>query len=94
VTSIEADKVRIPRRIREAVSRHERVVVLNRERPVMAIVHPDDIAPPAGRRRGRRVGEIAAALAGAPAPDPEFADDMEAVLRDAGEVPGDPWERS
>lgn len=80
MATISADEVRIPRRIREAVARHERVVVLNRERPVLALVHPDDLPAPRGRRRGRPVREIAAALAGSPTPDPEFGNDMDAVL--------------
>lgn len=94
MTSIQSDEVRIPRRVREAVSRHEHVVVLNRERPVLAIVHPDDVARSAIRRRGRPVGQIAAELAGAPAPDPDFAQDMDAVVASIGDVSTDPWERS
>lgn len=91
MTTLSSDEVRIPRRAREAVARHEQVVVLNRERAVLAIVHPDEVA--ATRRRGRRVSEIAAALAGAPAPDPDFGADMEAVRRSVGPMPGSPWER-
>jgi hypothetical protein len=34
---IRAEEVRIPRSAREAVARHEAVVVLNRERPVYVI---------------------------------------------------------
>ena len=94
MASISSDEVRIPRRVREAVSRHEQVVVLNRERAVLAIVHPDDVTQPGARRRGRPVREIAAALAGAPAPDSEFARDMAAVQASVGEMPGNPWERS
>ena len=45
-------------------------------------------------RRGRAVREIAALLAGTPAPDPDFAKDMGAVLDSVGTVPEDPWERS
>ena len=86
-----SEEVRIPRRAREAVARHEQVVVLNRERPVLAIVHPDDIGPRGDRRRGRSVAEIAAALAGVAPPDPDFASDMEAVLQSVGPVPEAPW---
>jgi hypothetical protein len=92
--SIRADEVRIPRQVREAVSRHEQVVVLNRERPVLAIVHPDEITRAGTGRRGRPVAEIAAALAQAPAPDPDFARDMDAVLASIESAPSDPWERS
>lgn len=92
--SIKADEVRIPRRVRVAVSRHEQVVVLNRERPVLAIVHPDEVIRPRSGRRGRRVGEIAAALSAGPAPDPGFAADMDAVLASVGNATDDPWARS
>ncbi len=44
MTTIKAEEVRIPRRAREAVARHEQVVVVNRERPAYVIVHPDDRA--------------------------------------------------
>lgn len=93
MTTIKAEEVRIPRRAREAVARHEQVLVLNRERPVLAIVHPDMLER-GPRRRGRPTREVAAMLAGAPAPDPDFAADMEAVTRSVGPVPGTPWERS
>jgi hypothetical protein len=94
MATINADEVRIPRSVRDAVARHEQVVVLNREQPVLAIVHPDDLPHFGTRRRGRAVREIAALLAGAPAPDPDFAKDMDAVLDSVGPVPEDPWERS
>jgi len=44
--------------------------------------------------RGRPLREALGLLAGAALPDPGFADDMEAVLADAGPVPDDPWARS
>jgi hypothetical protein len=94
MATINADEVRIPRSVRDAVTRHEQVVVLNRERPVLAIVHPDDLPQSGTRRRGRAVREIASLLAGAPAPDPDFAKDMDAVLGSVGSAPEDPWERS
>jgi hypothetical protein len=95
MTTIKAEDVRIPRYAREAVARHEQVTVMNRERPAFVIVHPDDTraaTPPP--RRGRPLREALGVLAGAALPDPGFADDMEAVLRDAGPVPDDPWARS
>ena len=92
--TISADEVRIPRRIREAVSRHEQVVVLNRERPVLAIVHPDDVRTVTTRGRGRPVREVIAALASIPQPDPDFARDMNAVRDSVGPGPEDPWEWS
>lgn len=94
MATINAVEVRIPRRVRDAVTRHEQVVVLNRERPVLAIVHPDDLPRSGTRRRGRPVREIASLLACAPAPDQDFAKDMQAVLDSVGPVPEDPWERS
>ncbi len=47
------------------MARHEQVLVLNRERPVLAIVHPDMLER-GPRRRGRPTREVAAMLAGAP----------------------------
>lgn len=92
MTTIRAEDVRIPR---DAVARHERVVVVNRERPAFVIMHPDDTAAgPAPVRRGRPRCEALGLLAAAALPDPGFADDMEAVVADAGPVPGDLWARS
>ena len=92
--TINSDEVRIPRRAREAVTRHEQVVVLNRERPMLVIVHPDDLPRSGARRRGRPVREIASELAAAPAPDPDFAHDMDAVRSSVGPMPEVPWEPS
>lgn len=92
MTTIRAEDVRIPRHAREAVARHEQVVVVNREQPAFVIVHPDDTAataPPA--RRGRPLREALGLLANAALPDPAFAEDMEAVLGDVGPSPDDPW---
>jgi hypothetical protein len=94
VPTISADEVRIPRHIREAVARHEAVVVLNRERPVLAIVHPDDLSPAAPARRGRPLREVLDLLARAPSADAAFADDMEQVLESVGPAPSSPWDHS
>jgi hypothetical protein len=95
MTTINAEEVRIPRRAREAVARHEHVLVVSHDRPAFVIVHPDD--DPAGVHavpRGRPLHEALALLAAGPTPDPGFAEDMEAVLADVGSVPEDPWARS
>ncbi|MGD0685316.1 MAG: hypothetical protein ABSA03_09375 [Streptosporangiaceae bacterium] len=95
MTTIRAEDVRIPLHAREAVARHEQVTVMNRERPVLVIVHPDDtpaVPPPAPR--GRPLREALGILASAALPDPGFADDMAAVLADVGPVPDEPWARS
>jgi len=94
MTTIRAEDVRIPRHAREAVARHEPVTVMNRERPAFVIVHPDDTTTSPQPRRGRLLREALGILAGAALPDPGFADDMEAVLRDVGPAPDDPWARS
>jgi hypothetical protein len=95
MTTIRAEDVRIPRHAREAVARHEQVVVVNRERPAFIIVHPDDTAATAvPARRGRSLRDALGLLANAALPDPEFADDMEAALSDVGAAPDDPWARS
>jgi hypothetical protein len=95
VTTIKAEDVRIPRRAREAVSRHEDVVVVNRERPAYVIVHPDDHGSRArSPRRGRSLRDALVLLAQAAPPDPAFVEDMEAVLATVGPAPADPWARS
>jgi len=92
MATIKAEEVRIPRRVREAVAHHEDVVVLNRERPVYVIVHPDDRGRAADSpSRGRPLREALSLLAQAAPPDPAFAEDMEAVLDAVGPTPGDPW---
>lgn len=92
MTTIGADEFRIPRRAREAVARHQEVVVLNRERPAFVILHPDDHASTVSGRRGRRLRDALARLESAAWPDPRFADDMDSVLGVTGSGPGDPWE--
>jgi hypothetical protein len=91
MATIKAEEVRIPRRVREAVAHHEEVVVVNRERPVYVIVHPDDHGWVPASRRGRPLREALALLTQASPPDPAFAEDMEAVLNTVGPVPADPW---
>jgi PHD/YefM family antitoxin component YafN of YafNO toxin-antitoxin module len=99
VTTIPANDVRIPMAAREALARHEEVMVSSHGRPVFVIVNADDYerasrpATPTGRR-GRPLREALAILANAPFPDPDFADDMEAVRASVGSTPADPWEHS
>jgi hypothetical protein len=94
MATIKAEEIRIPRRARDAVARHEEVVVFNRERPAYVIIHPDDHGRAAASRRGRPLGEALALLTQAAPPDPAFAEDMEAVLGAVGAAPADPWARS
>ena len=94
MATIKAEEVRVPRQAREAVARHEEVVVVNRERPVFVIVNPDDRGRGVTPYRGRPLRDALAGLAQAAPPDPDFAQDMEAVLRAVGPVPVDPWARS
>jgi hypothetical protein len=95
MATVRAEEVRIPRRVRDAVARHEEVVVVNRERPAFVIVHPDDHnRTAAGARLGRPLREALALLANAARPDPAFADDMTEVLGTVGMGPEDPWARS
>lgn len=92
MTTITGDEVRIPRRAREAVARHEPVVVMNRERPVFVILHPED--GPSARpsiRPGRPLRDALAMLAASAPPDVGFADDMESILASVGSDPTDPW---
>jgi hypothetical protein len=95
MVTIKAEEVRIPRWAREAVSQHEDVVVVNRERAAYVIVHPDDRGATAhSLRRGRPLRDALALLAQAAPPDPAFAEDMEAVLETVGAAPADPWAQS
>ena len=95
MTMIRAEEVRIPRLAREAVARHEHVLVVSHGRPAFVIVHPDDDPALAHSvPRGRPLREALALLATGPVPDPDFANDMEAVRGDIGPVPEDPWARS
>jgi len=92
--TINADEVRIPKSVREAVARHEHVVVLSREHPVLAIIHPDDLPAVAATPRGVRLRDLLPRLATVPAPDEAFAHDMAAVLDSVGASPEDPWAQS
>jgi len=95
MTTIRAEEVRIPRRAREAVARHEHVLVVSHERPAYVIVHPDDEAVTSRpARRGRPLREALGLLAHAAPPDRGFAEDMEEVLGEVGLAPEDPWARS
>ncbi len=91
---VKAEEIRIPRRAREAVARHEEVIVFNRERPAYVIIHPDDHGRTAASRRGRPLSEALVLLEQAPPPDPAFTEDMEAVLDAVGPAPVDPWAQS
>lgn len=95
MATIRAEEVRIPRQARDALSRHEEVVVLNRERPTYVILHPDDHTGHTGPiRQGRPLREALGLLANAASPDPDFADDMEAIIGSVGSTPANPWAHS
>ncbi|MFB7878058.1 hypothetical protein ACFC06_22650 [Nocardia sp. NPDC056064] len=91
MTTIRAEEMRLPRRAKDAVDRHERVVVLSHDRPAYVIVHPDEY-PENGRRRGRSMSEALRLFTSAATPDPEFGDDLEAVRDAVGQLAEDPWE--
>ncbi|MGH7868311.1 MAG: hypothetical protein ACREP9_11985 [Candidatus Dormibacteraceae bacterium] len=92
---VRANDVRIPPAARQALARHEQVVVLSHDRPSFVIVHPDDYPTTAvSHRQGRSLGEVIKMLSTAPPPDPAFADDLEFVQASIGPVPIDPWESS
>ncbi len=93
MATVKAEEVRIPRGAREAVARHEKVVVMNRERAAFVIVHPEDERH-GSARRGRPLRDALAVLAQTAPPDAGFAEDMEAVLEAIGPSPADPWARS
>ena len=90
---IDAGEVRIPRSVREAVARHEEVIVMNHDRPTLVISNPED-RQPRNHQKGRPIGEALAALTVCAPPDPAFAEDMEAVLAHVGQSPEDLWGHS
>lgn len=95
MVTVRADEVRIPRHAREALARHEDVVVLNHERPTYVIVNSEDHAKasrPTPTRRPLR--EALAILCLAAPPDPSFAEDLEEILGAVGPTPNSPWEPS
>lgn len=94
MNTINANDVRIPRRARDAVARHEEVVVLNRDRPVYVLSNPDDRVTSMPLRRGRPLREAIAILATAPLPDDLFGRDLETVRESIGQMPADPWAHS
>jgi hypothetical protein len=99
MTTIPANDIRIPSVAREALARHEAVMVLSHGRPAYVLVTPDAYEsghrPKAGSPSGgRRLRDALEILAAAPRPDPSFGDDLEAIQASAGPMPADPWERS
>ncbi|HEX5308745.1 MAG TPA: hypothetical protein VFW38_06660 [Solirubrobacteraceae bacterium] len=91
-TTVKAEDLRIPRSVREAVAQHEEVLVVNRERPAFAIVHPDDLPSARPLHQPRRsLREALSILEQSAFPDPGFATDMKAVRESVGPVPPDPW---
>jgi hypothetical protein len=98
MTTVPANDVRIPSVAREALARNEAVMVVSHGRPAYVIVTSD--AYDAGRQpgpvpRGRRLRDVIAMLGVGPAPDPQFADDLKAILESVDTMPSDdPWERS
>jgi hypothetical protein len=88
MNTIKADDVRIPRRAREAVARHEVVVVLNRDRPVYVLSNPDDRRSLSkSPRSGRPLREAMAVLAAAPLPDDKLGLDLESIRESVGPLP-------
>jgi hypothetical protein len=79
MATIKAGDVRIPLRARETVARHEEVVVLNRGRPAYVIIHPGDHPQARLHGHGRSLRAALSLLAQAVPPDPDFAEEMEAV---------------
>ena len=95
MTTINADDVRIPRKAREALARHEEVVVLNRDRPVYVLSNPEDRRSAATSMvKGRPLRESIVILTAAPLPDAWFGADLEAVRDAVGQIPADPWAHS
>jgi hypothetical protein len=96
MTTVDANNVRIPVEAREALAKHEEVVVLHHGQPAYVIVNREDWtrANPKTPGRGRRLDEALEILTSAPLPDPAFGEDMTTIRELAGETPLDPWEPS
>jgi hypothetical protein len=94
MATIQSENVRIPKSAREALARHETVVVLNRDRPAYVLLSPEHHRRSERHQLGRPAREVIELLSGLPQSDPEFVADMEAVLASVGPLPADPWERS
>jgi len=92
VKTVRSNDFRIPAAAREALERHEEVLVVSHDRPVFVISSASD--HPAGAPmapRGRRLVDAVALLTRAPFPDGEFGTDLESVRAATGPVPPDPW---
>jgi hypothetical protein len=87
MAAIKARDVRIPLQVREAVARHEDVVVLSRGRPAYVIIHPEDHAQARLPARGRSLRAALSLLAQVAPPDPDFAEDMTAVRAAVSSAP-------
>ncbi|GAC1574847.1 MAG: hypothetical protein NVS3B18_08480 [Candidatus Dormibacteria bacterium] len=95
MTTINADDVRIPRKAREALARHEEVMVLNRDRPVYVLSNPEDRRSASKSMvKGRPLRESIAILTASPLPDDRFGADLEAIRDSIGPMPADPWVHS
>ena len=95
MTTINAEEVRIPRKAREALARHEEVVVLNRDRPVYVLSNPEDRRSASKSMvKGRPLRESMAILTAAPLPDARFGADLEAIRDAVGQIPAHPWAHS
>ena len=73
-------------------------MVVSHGRPAYVIVTPDAyeaVRRPPPMPRGRKLRDVLAMLTDAPGPDPDFANDLEAIRASADAIPDeDPWERS
>jgi hypothetical protein len=92
--NIRSENVRIPLSARQALARHETVVVLSHGRPVYELNNSEDHARETTRPRGIPGRELIALLRRMPPLDEDFVRDMEAVRASVGPVPKDPWEPS
>lgn len=83
------------RAARDAAAGAAEHVVGGHPEAALAHDHPEGDPIGVGCVRGDRAErEALGLLTIAASPDPEFADDMENVLADAGPIPDDPWARS
>lgn len=90
---LNAEEVRIPKKAREALLRHEKVVVLSHERPILAIVNIDDIQ--SDRSVGhfeKSFGVILNELRNIPFPDRDYFKELKDINEHQDLLPRDPWE--
>ncbi len=90
---LNAESIRIPKEAREAVLRHETVIISSHEHPILALVNVDDIQGKGGLDQvGKPFGAIVNELANIALPDLEYFEDLKNINCLQEQSPLNPWE--